>query len=121
MRAASARRSSKSSVRGIADKNTTFYSRDIGLICSKQRSLPQGTQGDKGAQEKNIFCTVSAIRALPGGHADALPQLRNLVEHAVRNFPLRSLRNFDHVAVRDDSDSVTIGIKANALARNVVR
>jgi hypothetical protein len=50
----------------------------------------------------------------------ALAQLHHLVEHALRDFPLRGLGDFDNFVMGNDCDCVAVGIEANALARNVI-
>src|SRR5208282_3652806 len=57
---------------------------------------------------------------LASSHAAALPQLHYLVKHALRHFPFRGFGNLDDFALRNDRDRVTVGIKSNAFARNVV-
>src|SRR5208282_6671564 len=110
MRAASARRSSGSRVRGIADKDNNFS--------------PQRHRVAQKPEEKSVaFLCVSVTPwwvLLADSHAAAFPQLHDLVEHALSHFPFRGFGNLDDFALRDDRDRVTVGIKANALARNVI-
>ena len=44
----------------------------------------------------------------------------NLVENALRHFPLRGLGNFDDLVVSDDGHFIAIGVEADAFAGNVV-
>src|ERR1700686_2314640 len=114
MRAASARRSSGSSVRGIADKNNKWWEvRGAELHAELLSSYARRTAEDGCPTQ---ICHTRS------GHADtaALPQLHYLVQHAMRDFPLRGLGNLDYFAVRDDRDCVAVGIKTDAFARNVI-
>src|ERR1700674_3663648 len=114
MRAARARRTSGSSVRGIADKNNKWW--DV-------------RGAEPHAELLSSFVRRTAEDGCPtqichtrSGHADtaALPQLHYLVQHAMRDFPLRGLGNLYYFAVRDDRDRVAVGIKTDALARDVI-
>jgi len=49
-----------------------------------------------------------------------LADANNLVENALRDFPLRGLRNFNDFITGDDSHFVAIGVESNAFAGNVV-
>src|SRR3984893_18065226 len=113
MRAANARRTSGSSGRGIADKDNKWW--DV-----RGDSAPNFCRAALDGQPTAAVPTQIATRR--SGHADAaaFPQLHYLVEHAVRNFPLRGLGNLDHFAVRNNRDRVAVRIKTNSLARNVI-
>src|ERR1019366_9547771 len=106
MRAASARRSSGSSVRGIADKNSKWW--DVRDAKARPELLSSCARPD------------NRERLSLRGNRCPLPQFHYLVQHAVCNFPFRGFGNLDHFVVRDDRDRVTVGIKTNALARNVI-
>src|SRR5450755_1463662 len=51
---------------------------------------------------------------LSGWHAAAFAQFNDLVEHAVRHFPLRGFGNLDYFAVRNNRNGIAVGIKADA-------
>ncbi len=50
----------------------------------------------------------------------ALTYAHNLIENALRNFPLGSLGNIDDLVVSNDGHRVAIGVEADALAGHVV-
>ena len=49
-----------------------------------------------------------------------LANLDDLIEHALRHFPLRSLWHFGDLIVRDDGDFIAIGVETDAFAGYVV-
>src|SRR5690242_3226199 len=49
-----------------------------------------------------------------------LPQLYHLVQHPLRDFPLRRLWYFDDVIMSDNRDRVAVRVEAHAFLRDVV-
>src|SRR6202795_2411637 len=99
MRAANARRTSGSRVRGIADKDNKWW--DV-----RGAETPRPTSVELHSTDSRGAAVPTQIVTRRSGHADAaaFPQLYYLVEHAVRNFPFRGLGNLDHFAVRNNRD-----------------
>src|ERR1700674_4683993 len=91
-----------------------------GGMCGERNSAPNFCRAALDGPPRAAVPTQIVTRR--SGHADAaaFPQLHYLVEHAVRNFPLRGLGNLDHFAVRNNRDRVAVRIKTNSLARNVI-
>ena len=70
--------------------------------------------------KENKFVTNSEklVEALAGSHFAA--EADNLVEYALSYFPFRGFGNFHNFVMTDDGDRVAVGVKAYALAGNVV-
>src|ERR1035437_1443083 len=129
MRAVNACRSSGFKVRGMADKNN----KPCGADTLVRETCPRNS-GRADLLADGYFNSISTIcptvvpslasecvtLASTDSRATAFPQLYNLVEHPLRNFPLRGLGNLDYFALGDDGDRVAVGIEANTLARNVI-
>ena len=49
-----------------------------------------------------------------------LAKPHNLVENALRHFPLRSLRNFDDLFVADNSNRVAVRVESHTLVGNII-
>src|SRR5260221_14785908 len=114
MRAARARRTSGSRVRGIADKNNKWW--DVRVRKPSLNFCRAALDG----QPRAAVSTQIVIGRSRHADAAALPQLHYLVEHTVRNFPFRGLGDIEYFALRDDSDGIAVGIKTDAFARNVI-
>src|SRR5271157_3974620 len=105
MRAASARRTSGSRLRSIADKDNKLCG--AGALAREKVSSKRTLEG------------ITNSHSLGGRH-DSLSQLNDLVQHTMGNFPFRGLRNLNHFTGRDNRDRVAVGIETDALAENVV-
>ena len=59
---------------------------------------------------------LGLVRSQP----ESFAQANHLIEHALRDFPLGGLGNFNHFVLGDDGDSVAIGVEADAFARDII-
>src|SRR5260221_4175796 len=105
MRAASARRTSGSRVRGIADKNNKWW--DVRVRKPSLNFCRAALDG----QPRAAVSTQIVIGRSRHADAAALPLLHYLVEHTVRIFPFRVVGYLDYFVPRVDIDGLEVVIK----------